>query len=159
MPSTEGNTLWERVGESLQEWYSEAMGWTGEKARIGVKKMDILGIQHNIKRSMTHLGGRVYDLMQRGVAVENDEQVQKIVGELRGFEDELAAREREIDALRTSRKADEDAEQAAAEGAPADAQAEIGTGDSAESGVSSGSSSDSSAGPSGGSSSGSTSTP
>lgn len=108
MRQPEGRTLWERVGESLQEWYTEAMGWTGEKARIGVKKMDILGIQHNIKRSMTHLGGRVYDLMQRGVAVENDEQVQTIVGQLRGFEDELAAREREIDALRSSRRSPEE---------------------------------------------------
>jgi hypothetical protein len=108
MSQPEGRTLWDRVGESLQEWYTEAMGWTGEKARIGVKKMDILGIQHNIKRSMTHLGGRVYDLMQRGVAVETDEQVQRIVGELRGFEDELAAREREIDALRSGRRPGEE---------------------------------------------------
>ncbi len=100
-------TLWERVGESLQEWYSEAVGWTGEKARIGVKKVDILGVQHNIKRSMTHLGGRVYDLMQRDLPVESDEQVQRIVSDLRGFEDELAAREREIDALRNSRRAGE----------------------------------------------------
>ncbi len=102
-------TLWDRVGESLQEWYTEAVGWTGEKARIGVKKVDILGVQHNIKRSMTHLGGRVYDLMQRGVAVESDEQVQQIVGELRGFEEELAAREREIEALRSSRRSGDDA--------------------------------------------------
>lgn len=147
MPSTEGRTLWERVGESLQEWYTEAMGWTGEKARIGVKKVDILGIQHNIKRSMTHLGGRVYDLMQRGVAVENDEQVQKIVGELRGFEEELAAREREIDALRASRKGDEDAPQpttgAAASGAPTQIDAD----GSDFSGSGTGSSSGSSSGP------------
>jgi len=107
MKQPEDRTLWERVGESLQEWYTDAVGWTGEKARIGVKKVDILGVQHNIKRNMTHLGGRTYDLIQRGVAVESDERVQQIVRDLRGFEEELAAREREIDTLRTSRRAGE----------------------------------------------------
>jgi len=103
MNQPEGRTLWDRVGEGLQEWYTEARGWTGEKARIGVKRMDMLGIQHNIKRSMTHLGGRAYDLLQRGASIEEDEQVQRIVRDLRGFEDELAAREREIDDLRGRR--------------------------------------------------------
>jgi len=109
MNQPEGRTLWDRVGEGLQEWYSEARGWTGEKARIGVKKVDILGIQHNIKRSMTHLGGRVYDLMQRDLPIDEDEQVQQIMRDLRGFEDELAAREREIEDLRSSRRAADEA--------------------------------------------------
>ncbi|UCE03986.1 MAG: hypothetical protein JSW67_07365 [Candidatus Latescibacterota bacterium] len=111
MPETEQRTLWEKVAHNLQDWYSEAVGWTGEKARIGVKKMDIVGIQHNIKRAMTHLGGRVYDLMQRGVNVENDEQVKLMVGNLRKLEEELAAREREIDELRSSRRGAETPEE------------------------------------------------
>ncbi|MFQ5600006.1 MAG: hypothetical protein ACE5G2_05580 [Candidatus Krumholzibacteriia bacterium] len=111
----ENRTLWEKVAGNLQEWYTEAVGWTGEKARIGVKMVDIVGIQHNIKKSMTHLGGRVYDLIQRGVAIESDEQVQVIVGNLRRLEEELAGREGEIDTLRGSRRA---AEEAAGEGAP-----------------------------------------
>jgi hypothetical protein len=110
MPETEQRTLWDKVAHNLQDWYSEAVGWTGEKARIGVKKMDIVGIQHNIKRAMTHLGGRVYDLMQRGVNVENDEQVKLMIGNLRKLEEELSAREREIDDLRSSRRGSETAD-------------------------------------------------
>ena len=141
MKEPSDRTLWDRVGESLQEWYSEAVGWTGEKARIGVKKVDILGVQHNIKRSMTHLGGRVYDLMQRDLPVESDEQVQRIVSDLRGFEDELAAREREIDALRNSRRSAEERE-AGTEGSEPTSEAEtVASGDSRDSGPTSPSSS------------------
>jgi hypothetical protein len=59
---------------------------------------------------MTHLGGRVYDLMQRGVNVENDEQVKLMIGNLRKLEEELSAREREIDDLRSSRRGSETAD-------------------------------------------------
>ena len=81
--------------------------WTGEKARIGVKKVDMVGIQHNIKRTMTHLGGRVYDLLQRGEDVAMDVEVKRLVATLRGFEKELAEREKEIEDLKTKRH-DED---------------------------------------------------
>lgn len=100
-------SLWDRVANNLQEWYTEAVGWTGEKARIGVKRMDMLGIQHNIKRSMTHLGGRVYDLIQKGEDIRSDTQVGSIVDTLRKLEEELAGREREIEALRARRAGDD----------------------------------------------------
>jgi len=96
--------LWDRVANNLQEWYTDAVGWTGEKARIGVKKMDILGIQHNIKREMTLLGGRVYELVQSKQDVASDAQVRAMVGSLERLEQELAAREREIDSLRSQRR-------------------------------------------------------
>jgi hypothetical protein len=96
--------LWDRVANNLQEWYTDAVGWTGEKARIGVKKMDMLGIQHNIKREMTLLGGRVYELVQSQQDVANDPQVRAMVGSLERLEQELAAREREIDSLRSQRR-------------------------------------------------------
>jgi hypothetical protein len=103
---TAKGSLWERVASSLQEWYADAKDWTGEKAKIGVKKVDMVGIQHNIKRTMTHLGGRVYDLLQRGEDVAMDVEVKRLVATLRGFEKELADREREIEDLKTKRQED-----------------------------------------------------
>lgn len=103
--STNGS-LWEKVASNLQEWYSDAREWTGEKARIGVKKVDMVGIQHNIKRTMTHLGGRVYDLLQRGEDVTMDVEVKRLVATLRGFENELSEREKEIDDLKVRRVED-----------------------------------------------------
>jgi hypothetical protein len=103
---TTRGSLWERVASNLQEWYADAKDWTGEKARIGVKKVDMVGIQHNIKRTMTHLGGRVYDLLQRGEDVAMDVEVKRLVATLRGFEKELADREHEIEDLKTRRQDD-----------------------------------------------------
>jgi len=103
---TTKGSLWDKVASSLQEWYADARDWTGEKARIGVKKVDMVGIQHNIKRTMTHLGGRVYDLLQRGEDVTMDVEVKRLVATLRGFEDELAEREKEIEGLKEKRPAD-----------------------------------------------------
>ena len=99
-------SLWDKVAGNLQEWYADAREWTGEKARIGVRKVDMVGIQHNIKRTMTHLGGRVYDLLQRGEDVTMDVEVKRLVATLRGFENELAEREKEIDDLKVRQPED-----------------------------------------------------
>lgn len=100
-------TLWEKVAHNLQEFYSEAVEWTGEKARIGVRRMDILGIQRQIRRHMAELGGRVYDLAQRGASIDPDARVQSLLEEIRRLEKELEAREREIDGLKGRRSASE----------------------------------------------------
>jgi hypothetical protein len=96
-------SLWERVAHNLQEMYTEAMGWTGEKARIGVKRMDILTTQRQIRRHMAELGGRVYDRVQHGESVESDASVQSLIGTIRRLEEELEALEREIEDLRGRR--------------------------------------------------------
>ena len=99
-------SLWEKVASNLQEWYSDAVEWTGEKARIGVKKVDMVGIQHNIKRTMTHMGGRVYDLLQRGEDVSMDIEVKRLFATIEGLEKELTDREEEIDELKVRRHED-----------------------------------------------------
>lgn len=96
-------SLWEKVAHNLQEFYSEAVGWTGEKARIGVKRMDILGIQRQIRRHMTELGGRVYDQVKQDASLDADQRVQGLIDAIRRLEEELEAREREIDGLRGRR--------------------------------------------------------
>ena len=96
-------SLWDKVASNLQEWYSDAREWTGEKARIGVKKVDMVGIQHNIKRTMTHLGGRVYDLLQRGEDISMDIEVKRLFATLQGLEQEMTEREQEIDELKVRR--------------------------------------------------------
>jgi hypothetical protein len=96
-------SLWEKVAHNLQEMYTEAVGWTGEKARIGVKRMDILNLQRQIRRLMAELGGRVYDLSRRGASVVEDAAVQRLIEEIRRLERELGSREEEIDALKGRR--------------------------------------------------------
>jgi hypothetical protein len=83
--------------------YSEAVGWTGEKARIGVKRMDILNLQRQIRRLMAELGGRVYDLSRRGNSVDEDAAVQRLIEDIRRLERELGSREEEIEALKGHR--------------------------------------------------------
>ncbi len=107
MKAPETSSLWEQVAHSLQEFYSEAVGWTGEKARLGVKKMDILGLQRQIRRCMAELGGRVYDVHKRQQSVEGDARVRSLVAEIRRLEMELKAREEEIASLRRRRGAAE----------------------------------------------------
>lgn len=111
-------SLWEKVAHNLQELYSEAVGWTGEKARIGVKRMDILGIQRQIRHHMAELGGRVYDLVQRGASIDTDRRVQGLIDDIRRLEVELEAREREIDGLKGRRGAPEAASTEATQGRP-----------------------------------------
>ena len=112
-------SLWDKVANNLQEWYSGAVEWTGEKARIGVKKVDMVGIQHNIKRTMTHLGGRVYDLLQRGEDIAMDIEVKRLIATLQGLEKELTEREGEIDELKVRRREEPAASITSSDPAPA----------------------------------------
>ena len=60
------DTLWDKVKQNLGEWYSAAYDKTDELARIGRKKIDIVGINREIEKHLSELGGRVYDMINKG---------------------------------------------------------------------------------------------
>jgi gas vesicle protein len=98
------DTLWNRVKKNLVEWYDTAYDKTDELARIGKKKIEVAGLNRAIEKHLSELGGRLYDLVveqgHRGNRTADDEQVQRIVSEVRELERQLKMKEEEIASIR-----------------------------------------------------------
>lgn len=104
------DTLWNRVKKNLVEWYDTAYDKTDELARIGKRKIEMAGLNRAIEKHLSELGGRLYDLVveqgHRGNRTADDEQVQRIVSEVRELEKQLEAKEREIEQIREDKRSE-----------------------------------------------------
>lgn len=101
------DTLWDKVKQNLGEWYSAAYDKTDELARIGRKKIDIVGINREIEKHLSELGGRVYDMInkgKKGVAVTGDKGVVDIIARTKELEEQLKLKEEEIESIRREKK-------------------------------------------------------
>lgn len=104
------DTLWNRVKKNLVDWYDTAYDKTDELARIGKKKIEMTGLNRAIEKHLSELGGRIYDLVveqgHRGNRTADDEQVQRIVSDVRELERQLQEKEEEIEKIRGEKRHD-----------------------------------------------------
>ncbi|OQX86363.1 MAG: hypothetical protein B6D63_00025 [Candidatus Latescibacteria bacterium 4484_7] len=97
------DTLWEKVKKNLRDWYGTAYEKTDEIARIGKKKIEIVGINRAIEKRLSELGGRVYDLISsqnKPEEVAEDDKVKELVDKIRELEEQLKLKEREIETIK-----------------------------------------------------------
>ena len=98
------DTLWDKVKKNLVDWYDTAYEKTDELARIGKKKIEMAGVNRAIEKHLSELGGRVYDLVavqkHSGNKTADDEEVRRIVNEIRDLEEQLRLKEDEIETIR-----------------------------------------------------------
>ena len=104
------DTLWNKVKKNLVEWYETAYDKTDELARIGKKKVEITGLNRSIEKHFSEMGGRIYDLIveqgHRGNRTADDEDVQRLVAEVRELENRLRQKEEEIESIKDDKKPD-----------------------------------------------------
>lgn len=104
------DTLWDKVKKNLVDWYGTAYEKTDELARIGKKKIEAAGVNRAIEKHLSELGGKVYDLIDvqgKGGVIAKDSDVARLVGEIRDLEEELKAKELEIEAIKAEKEQDE----------------------------------------------------
>lgn len=93
--------LWENVRENLVEWYGVAADKTEVMAKIGMRRYDKFGISRDIERQMTELGGLVYQaLEEQREAIFVEPKFEAIVTRIKQLENELKAKEEEIDSIK-----------------------------------------------------------
>ncbi|HSG27739.1 MAG TPA: hypothetical protein VLA34_04600 [Candidatus Krumholzibacterium sp.] len=101
-------TLWDKVKKNLVDWYDTAYEKTDELARVGKKKIEVAGVNRAIEKHLSELGGRVYDLItvqgHRGNKTADDEDVARIVDEIRDLEQQLKLKEEEIEKIKKEKK-------------------------------------------------------
>ncbi len=120
-------SLWDQVKLNMTEWYAVAADKTGEMARVGVRKYDQFALSRQIERSFQELGSRVYELLGAGRAdVAADGRTRELCVRIRGLEEQLAAKEQEIQVIRETAKSKSRASAGVAGGVPVPASAEGG---------------------------------
>jgi len=93
---------WEDVRKSINEFFATAAEKTDEFIKVGKRKISITEIKRNITSHYAELGGRVYHLIRRGEAagIASDGEVESLVSRIQKLEDELKAKEIEIEEIR-----------------------------------------------------------
>ena len=97
------DALWDKVKKNLREWYGTAYEKTDEIARIGKKKIEIMGINRAIEKKLSELGGRVYDLIaeqKESQGIGDDEKVKDLVENIKELEEQLKQKEKEIESIK-----------------------------------------------------------
>ncbi len=122
--------LFEDIKNGIRDGIELVVDKTEEYTKIGKLKVDILGIKRNIEKLFSELGGQTYELLSKNdkAVVSGDEEVKKLVEELKIQEEKLDAKKNEIKKVKEQkeqerRDRDEDRKKEAEEKAKAEAEA------------------------------------
>ncbi len=125
-------TLFEDIKNGIRDGIELVVDKTEEYTKIGKLKVDILGIKRNIEKLFSELGGQTYELLSKGkkVDVSGDEEIKRLVAELKSQEEKLDAKKNEIKNVKDQKDQDRrDREEDRKKEAEAKAEAEAGTND------------------------------
>ena len=91
-------TLFEDIKNGIRDGIELVVDKTEEYTKIGKLKVDILGIKRNIEKLFSELGGQTYELLSKGgkVDISGDEEIKKLVDDLKSQEEKLDAKKNEI---------------------------------------------------------------
>lgn len=100
------SSLWESIKKSATEFYSSAADKTDEIAKVGVRKLDIVGIKRNIAHEMADLGGRVHHMLteEKNADVAGDAEVAKRLKSIDMLRSLLSEKEKEIEGIKAGAK-------------------------------------------------------
>ena len=94
-------SLFDDVKKNLVEWYAVTSEKTTEVAKVTSRRYDKFGISRDIERQFSELGSLIYNGMKDGRDdLATDEGVLALIERISHLEDELSAKNREIDSIR-----------------------------------------------------------
>jgi len=98
--------LWDDVKNAIVEGYVYASDKAEEVTQIGRAKVEILKLNRLIARVMGDMGGRVFEMFESGeqTAIPSDESLEGSVEKIRGYQQEIAKWELEIEAAKAERE-------------------------------------------------------
>lgn len=99
--------LWDDVKNAIVEGYVYASDKAEEMTQIGRAKVEILKLNRQIARVMGDMGGRVFEMFERGEqnAVPGDESLESSVARIHGYRQEISKWEKEIQKAKAERDA------------------------------------------------------
>jgi len=93
--------LFDDVKKNLMEWYNVTSEKTNELARVSTRKYDKFGISRDIERQFGELGSLVYNGLKADKDdILTDQAVRVLFERIKGLEQELLAKDEEIESIR-----------------------------------------------------------
>ncbi len=98
--------LWDEVKNAIVEGYVYASDKAEEMTQIGRAKVEILKLNRQIARVMGDMGGRVFEMFERGeqTAVPGDESLESSVAKIHAFRQDISKWEKEIQKAKAERE-------------------------------------------------------
>lgn len=99
------SSLWDDVKNAIVEGYVYAADKADELTQIGKTRVDILRVNRKIARTMSEIGGRVYEFFDRGEegSIPGDEGIARNVEAIARLRTELERLEQEIEKIKEER--------------------------------------------------------
>lgn len=100
-------SLWENIKKGVADFYTVAAEKTDELAKVGARKLDIVGVRRNIGHEMADLGGRVYHMIveEKKEDLANDPEILQHIESIRRLEVFLKEKEKEIEDIKKTARA------------------------------------------------------
>ena len=99
------DSLWEKVKKGVSAGASVAAEKAEELTRIGKMKLDIAGVNRDINKTFTELGGISYHLLveEKAPEIADQEEVKQLVEQVKMLELDLQAKEAELETIRSQK--------------------------------------------------------
>jgi hypothetical protein len=99
-------SLFEDIRDGIRDGIAMVADKTDEYAKIGKLKVDILGIERNIDRLFSELGGRVYEMLTDNPDCDTsgDQEVKRLVSEIKDQEAKLKLKKQEIETIKAEKE-------------------------------------------------------
>ena len=93
--------FWEDVKTYVKQGATVVAEKTEELSKMGKIKIDIMGIERNLQKTLSELGGQVYHLAvdEKSVKIVDDDKVKEIIEKVKGIEHELEIKKQELEAV------------------------------------------------------------
>ena len=91
--------IWEDLKTYVKQGATAVAEKTEELSKVGKIKIDIMGIERNLQKTLSELGGQVYHLAadDKKAKLLDDEKVQEIIEKVKDFETQLEEKKQELE--------------------------------------------------------------
>ncbi len=99
-------SLFDEIRDGFREGIALVADKADEYTKIGKLQVEILGVQRNIDKLFSELGGRTYELLTEDAnkLLSEDEEVRRLMSELKTLEGQLNAKKREIESVKAEKE-------------------------------------------------------
>ena len=97
-------TTWSKLRKGITEGIRDVSEKTGEMTKIGRLRIEIISLKRDIEKAFIELGGRVYHKLEnKETDIQTDQQINKLLKDIKSFETKLKDREEKIEQVREHR--------------------------------------------------------
>jgi len=99
-------SLFEDIRDGIKEGIALVADKADEYTKIGKLQVEILGVQRNIDKLFSELGGRTYELLNEDATkpVSDDDEIKRLISELKTLEGQLNAKKEEIASVKAGKE-------------------------------------------------------